>query len=55
MPELNPWKFQNALADLKDCQDTMYILEGLSEDERTAMKELIQLCGAIFEDYGEDY
>ncbi len=43
-------RFQNTLADLRDCEDAldeMWDLSELSEEERKAAKRLIQVCRRI--------
>lgn len=42
-------RFENTLSDLQDCGDALYDdgLKDLSDSERAAAKELIELCASI--------
>lgn len=46
-------RFQNTLQDLRDCQENMDDHD-LSDDERRARKELIDVCWRIAQDYGDE-
>lgn len=45
-------RFQNTLTDLKDCQEHMDDTD-LSEDEKRARKQLIDVCWRIAQDYAD--
>ena len=49
-------RFQNTLADLQDCADKLYELDGdlseLSSAEKRAARSLIELCNEIVVYYG---
>lgn len=47
-------RFQNTLADLRDCREHMEDTDDLSDDERKARKRLIAVCVAIAQDYGDN-
>jgi hypothetical protein len=47
MPNLSYCRFENTLADLRDCYDAIGDTADLSADEREAREELIALCHAI--------
>ena len=49
-------RFQNTLADLRDCHDHMDdMFDGsLSEEEEKACKRLIKLCRQIVDNYEEE-
>lgn len=44
-------RFENTLAALRDCYDSMD--EDVSESEATARQKLIELCAEIAAEYGE--
>ena len=54
MSNMSYCRFQNTLTDLRDCQNALFEGEELSEAEEKAKKRLIQVCQAIFEEFGED-
>ena len=43
-------RFQNTLQDLKDCYYNIEDLEDMSDEEKRARKQLIELCCDIAED-----
>jgi hypothetical protein len=45
-------RFQNTLMDLRDCQENMDD-DDLSEEERDARAELIDVCWRIAQDYAD--
>jgi len=49
-------RFRNTLEDLMDCRNQMTYGEGevLSDEEKKAKKDLIELCKEIADDYRED-
>lgn len=55
MSNMHYCRFQNTLADLRDCYDALNenneIYEGLSEEETRAAKRLLILCDRIAEDF----
>lgn len=53
MPNMTYCRFQNTLADLRDCYDAMDE-EELSEEEQKARQRLISLCSDITSDYGDE-
>lgn len=46
-------RFQNTLADLKDCYYNIEEVEDMSAEEKRARKQLIELCAEIAEE--KDY
>ena len=51
MPNLEYCKFQNTLDDLIGCRESLLYgdsLEDMSAEEREAAKNLIKVCGQIF-------
>ena len=52
MATMSYCRFENTLHDLRDCARALDDdgLEGLSEDERRAAKQLIKLCKRIADD-----
>jgi len=46
-------RFQNTLIDLKDCQEYMDDTE-LSDEEKRARKQLIDICWRIAHDYADE-
>lgn len=46
-------RFQNTLEDLRDCQENMDDGD-LSDEERAARKQLIDVCWRIAQDYGDE-
>lgn len=46
-------RFQNTLQDLRDCQEHMDD-DDLSEEERDAREELIDVCWRIAQEYAGD-
>jgi len=49
-------RFQNTLLDLRECEEVLdegLDPQDLSDDERRACKHLIELCGRVFNNYGE--
>jgi hypothetical protein len=50
MANMSYCRFQNTLADLQDCYEHMED-EDLSEDEKKAALELMQLCEAIVSEF----
>lgn len=56
MGNMSYCRFQNTLADLQDCMDELYELDGdlseLSSAEKRAAKSLIELCNEIIVSYG---
>lgn len=56
MGNMSYCRFQNTLADLQDCLDELYELDGdLSElysAEKLAARSLIELCNEIVVSYG---
>lgn len=53
MANMSYCRFENTLADLKDCRDNMEE-EPESESEKKARLQLIKLCKSIADDYWED-
>lgn len=58
MPNMSHCRFENTVADLKECQDAL-CQEGIlgiqndsSEHERPKVMELIELCREITETFG---
>jgi len=49
MANLSYCRFQNTLADLRDCEEHIWD-EGLSEDEDKARRRLVSLCIEIAKD-----
>lgn len=56
MANMSYCRFQNTLADLRDCEESegMYEPETLSAEEQSARAQLIALCGSIWADVGDD-
>lgn len=56
MSNMSYCRFQNTLADLQDCFDAIYDLDGdlsmLSTAEKRAAMELIDLCNSLVFNYG---
>jgi hypothetical protein len=52
MGNMSYCRFENTLADLRDCADNMDA-DDLSETEEKARKRLIALCKRIADDYAE--
>ncbi|MGJ7529816.1 hypothetical protein [Variovorax sp. GB1P17] len=53
MGNMSYCRFQNTLADLRDCWENLDA-ENLSEDETKARRRLIKLCVLIAEDYRDE-
>ncbi len=53
MSNMSYCRFQNTLADLRDCHDHIYD-DDLSEDEERARKRLIKICCDIVDEVEED-
>lgn len=53
MGNMSYCRFQNTLADLRDCYENMDNAKELSLEEQKARKRLIKLCADIAGDYGE--
>jgi len=54
MSNMGYCRFQNTLADLRDCYDHIEDVEDLSEEEARARKRIVKLCLTIA-DESEDY
>jgi len=54
MPNMSYCRFTNTLADLRDVYDHMDDDEELNFEEKSARKQLIQLCEDIAAEYGEE-
>lgn len=56
MSNMSYCQFQNTLGDLQDCYETLNekSLDELSDEERKAAKQLIQLCDRIAGDYMDE-
>jgi hypothetical protein len=54
MPNMSYCRFQNTLTDLEDCYEAMTEQGDLSEDEERAKKLLINMCGNIHHDFGDE-
>jgi len=52
MANMGHCRFQNTLADLRDCYD--HIDDKLSDVEAEAQKALVALCAEIADDFRED-
>ena len=53
MSNMSYCRFQNTLQDLLDCYDHMSD-QDLSEHERKARKQLLEVCYQIVEDYQDE-
>ena len=53
MANMDHCRFQNTLMDLRDCQEHMDDRD-LSDEERDARQELIDVCWRIAKDYGNE-
>ena len=53
MANMSYCRFQNTLADLKNCYENMSD-EPMGADEMTARARLLRLCMKIAADYGDD-
>ncbi len=55
MSNMSYCRFQNTLADLRECYTAMEDEreEDWSEDERTAFRKLVTICRRIGEDFSE--
>lgn len=56
MPNMSYCRFQNTLSALDDCYDALYNelnadLDNLSDEEKRAAKELINLCHDVAGDF----
>ncbi len=51
MANMSYCRFENTLADLRDCYDNMDDPD-LSEKEKVALARMLKLCHEIDEDYG---
>ena len=51
MSNMEYCRFQNTLADLRDCYAHMD--DRLTEEEQEAMNKLVKLCQRIADDYGD--
>ena len=47
-------RFRNTLRNLTDCYDKMNAVEGLSDNEFMARRQLINLCVDIAVEYGDE-
>ena len=54
MSNMSYCRFQNTLADLRDCDDYMEETVDLSEEEKKARERLIKLCAKIAANYAEE-
>ena len=54
MSNMGYCRFQNTLADLRDCYDAMQEDGALSEEEAKARLKLIKRCCIIADQYGEE-
>lgn len=54
MANMSYCRFQNTLEDLRDCYDAMYDISGLSDEERTAFEEMVNLCKEIANDFSDE-
>lgn len=58
MSNMSYCRFQNTLADLRDCEEKLMDLQGdlssLSKEEQRAAKALIAVCYAIWHDFGDE-
>jgi hypothetical protein len=52
MPNMSYCRFENTLADLRDCRDAMDETD-LSKWEAKCRAKLIKLCTEIAQDYGD--
>jgi len=48
-------KFENTLAALQECEDSIFVKVETSQREENARRKLLELCHAIAEDDDEDY
>ena len=53
MSNMSYCRFENTLADLRDCENNMNESD-LSKEEKRARIELIQICERIANDYGDE-
>lgn len=53
MSNMSYCRFENTLADLRDCYENMDNSKDLSESEQKARLKLIKLCDSISADYGD--
>ena len=51
MPNMDYCKFENTLADLRQCYDSMDIDDDASDYEKRARQSLLLLCKSIVDDY----
>lgn len=61
MTNMSYCRFENTLADLKDCEDNWNgselddgSLDKLSESEQRARERLLEVCRRIISDYGDE-
>lgn len=57
MANMGHCRFTNTLQDLRDCWDSpgMYAPELLSEEERRARGQLIEICAEIADELGDEW
>lgn len=53
MSNMSYCRFENTLADLRDCAENIHDVDDLSHDELRARKQLIALCRQIVEETTE--
>lgn len=53
MANMSYCRFENTLADLRDCQEAMD--EDLSNSEERCRRNLIKICCQIAADYGDEF
>lgn len=54
MANMSYCRFENTLADLKDCHESMEDVDDLSDSEKKARRRMIDLCVAIAQEYGDE-
>jgi len=53
MPNMSYCRWENTWRDLKDCHEVLHDVEDLSDTERQARENLIELCHRIVEETEE--
>ncbi len=54
MSNMSYCRFENTLPDLTDCFGSMDLIDDLSDNERRARLELIEICIEIAQYYGDE-
>jgi len=55
MSNMSYCRFENTLSDLQDCYENMETeKDDLSEKEKVALEELIELCNVIAQDFADN-